>query len=589
MRISQRDEPKKIPIPESPMNMKARMSAFEATSISSPPFVKKATQCKKAFPAPPLVDFLSSEDVSEANEISACDASTTSHTAPTSEDDSYRVEKSPEVSVDLDSSSDTFMMEESAGKTLMMEESSKGGDCAMPVQAKSCEAESDKVATTSHYSYSSDSFRHLDVCQEDGSLEEPFDRPLTLSWEDQRKMISRRDFPKKFPIPASPMGMKARMGAFEVKQVLSTPTRTPPLVWKTWKTSLASPSPVGKDLKTEKAIPAPPLVDDSNSEDTLTETAVDETSVCDAKISSHVVPSSKDMFASTSSISCRSDDAPVVQETCNVGGAGKTVQAKSCEAESDKVATISHYSYSSDSFRHLDVCQEDGSLETRYDRPLTLSWEDQRKMISRRDFPKKFPIPASPMGMKARMGAFEVKQVLSTPTTPLARNTSIASPSPVKKDFKTNRAIPAPPLVDDSISEDTLAETAFPPASTVDEPSAYDVGNTSMSDGAPVVFVNVEGTTEYSEERKETQPRVNCKPKHEHILAPYEEQQKALVQQRIRHSKNKVVIPKTPVKMKDRLSVFELEGKLNAPSSLNLDDDTCSLTSSNHSSVSVVW
>jgi hypothetical protein len=388
MRISQRDEPKKIPIPESPMNMKARMSAFEATSISSPPFVKKATQCKKAFPAPPLVDFLSSEDVSEADEISACDASTTSHTAPTSEDDSDCEEKSPEASVDLDSSSDTFMMEESAGKTLMMEESSKVGDCAMPVQAKSCEAESNKVATTSRYSYSSDSFRHLDVCQEDGSLEEPFDRPLTLSWEDQRKMISRRDFPKKFPIPASPMGMKARMGAFEVKQVLSTPT------------------------------------------------------------------------------------------------------------------------------------------------------------------------------------------------TPLARNTSIASPSP----GKTNRAIPAPPLVDDSISEDTLTETAFSLASAVDETSVYDVG---MSDGAPVVFVNVKGTTEYSEERKEIQQRVNCKPKHEHILAPYEEQQKALVQQRIRHSKNKVVVPKTPVKLKDRLSVFELEGKLNAPSSLNLDDDTCSLTS-NHSSLSAV-
>jgi hypothetical protein len=110
-----------------------------------------------------------------------------------------------------------------------------------------------------------------------------------------------------------------------------------------------------------------------------------------------------------------------------------------------------------------------------------------------------------------------------------------------------------------------------------------------MSDGAPAAFVNVEGTTEYSEERKEIQPRVNYKPSmHDHILAPYEEQQKALMQRRIRQAKNKVVVPMTPVKMKDRLRAFELEGKLNAPSLLNLDDDTRSLTS-NHSGVSAVW
>jgi hypothetical protein len=500
-RISLRDEPKKIPIPESPMNMKARMSAFEATSISSLPFVKKAIQ--KDFPAPPLADFLSSEDalaekkvlpVLGADESSTCDASTTSHTVPT-EDDSDGEEKYPEAPGDLDSSSKPLMVEESAGasiiisssRTLMMEETCNVGDSAMPVHAKSCEAESDDVAIASHYS--SDSFRRLNDYQEDGTPEGRFDRPLTLKWEDQRKMISRRDFPKKIPIPASPMGMKARMDAFEVKQVLSTPAPNPPLVWKTWKTSLASPSPVGKDLRTEKAIPAPPLDDDSIREETLTETAfspasaVDETSVCDAKMTSHVAPTmneddccSKDMFASTSTISCTSDDASMVQESCNVGGAGKTVQANSFEAKND-VATTSHYS--SDSFRHLDVCQEDGSLETRYDRPLTLSWEDQRKMISRRDFPKKIPIPASPMGMKARMGAFEVKQVLSTPTHPLARNTSIASPSPVKKDFKMNRAIPAPPLVDDSIREETLTETGFSPASAGDETSLCDVGNTS--------------------------------------------------------------------------------------------------------------
>jgi hypothetical protein len=81
-----------------------------------------------------------------------------------------------------------------------------------------------------------------------------------------------------------------------------------------------------------------------------------------------------------------------------------------------------------------------------------------------------------------------------------------------------------------------------------------------------VAFVNVEGTTEHSEERKEIQPRVNCKPSmHEHILAPCEEQQKALVQQRIRQVKNKVVVLKTPVKMKDQQKVFRARREIERP------------------------
>jgi hypothetical protein len=150
---------------------------------------------------------------------------------------------------------------------------------------------------------------------------------------------------------------------------------------------------------------------------------------------------SKDTSSSTSVISHSSNDAPMVEETCNVDDSGMPAQAISCETEIDDITiTASHDSQLADSSEHRDVCREDGSPETRFDRPLTLSWEEQRKIISRRDFPKKFPIPASPMAMKTRMGAFEAKQAVSTP--PSARKASISSPSSDTKALKAKKAIP---------------------------------------------------------------------------------------------------------------------------------------------------
>jgi hypothetical protein len=522
--ISLRDSPKKFPIPPSPMSMKARMSAFAATSISSPPFVKRPPfikQPKKAILAPPLADFPSSEDalaettVLVADEISAGDASTTSHTVPiTLEDDSFGEDKSSR---------------DSSGENLVMERTFNNGDSWACLSF-----DDDDSDTDSHYSQLADSFELPEVYQEDDTCEKNeetekagagkcekgrfdcdsddsdsddaagtnpkkdkkwktfekeqsrkkkgkprkckkgrfdsdsddsdsddaadtkpkkekkwktfekeqshhknegeeekknyrFDRPLTLSWEEQEKLISLRDSPNKCPIPPSPMSMKARMSAFEVKQALSTP----PLARESPTSSYSSAKKTSKGNKTR--IPPPPLVDSSTSGDALAETTVfpalviDETFVVDASMTSHAAPTtneddcySEDAFVSTSVISHSTNDAALVEETCNVGGAGKTVQVIYHDDDSD---TDSRDSQLAESLELPEVYQEDDTPETRFDRPLTLSWEEQRKLISRRDSPKKYPIPASPMNMKSRMSAFEMKQALSAP--PLTRKGSI--------------------------------------------------------------------------------------------------------------------------------------------------------------------
>jgi hypothetical protein len=539
--ISLRDSPKKYPIPKSPMKMKARMSAFEVKQgLSTPPFVKKpplgkkAFQPKRAFLSPPLADFPSSEDalaetpvslVLVADEFSACDASTTSHTVPiTLEDDSFGEDQALVISESL---SDTLVMEKTCNygdsddddsdtdshdysdtdshdysdtdsddsqlddsfqlPEVYQEDGSKAKSCGKAGKSKKCRFDSDSDDSDSddeagtkpkkekkwrtfekeqarknkgkpgkckkgRFDSDSDDSDSDDEAgtkpkkeskwravekeetrkkKEEEKKQARFDRPLTLSWEEQEKVSSLRNSPKKFPIPASPMKMKDRMSAFEVKPALSAP----PFARKSPISSFSSAKKASKGSKTQ--IPPPPLVDSSNSGDALAETtvspalAVEETVVFDANMTSHAAPPineddccGEDALVSTSVISHSSNDAAAVKETCNVGGAGKTVQAISSESyHDDDSGTDSHDSQLADSFELPEVYQEDEKPETRFDRPLTLSWKEQRKLISLRDSPKKYPIPASPMNMKARMSAFEMKQALSAP--PLAGKDSI--------------------------------------------------------------------------------------------------------------------------------------------------------------------
>jgi hypothetical protein len=293
-----------------------------------------------------------------------------------------------------------------------------------------------------------------------------FDRPLMLSWEEQRKLISLRDSPKKYPIPASPMSMKARMSAFAATSISS-----PPFVNK--------PSFLVKTFQPKEAIPAPPLADFPSSGDALAETTVSPALTVDANMPSHAAPTTneddccrEDSFVSTSVISHMSNDSASVEETCNVGEAGETVQAISCESFDDEDSdTDSHDSQLAESFEPPEVYPEDDTPETRFDRPLSLSWEEQRKLISLRDSPKKILIPASPMSMKARMSAFAATSISSPPFA--------KKPPFVKKAFQPKRAFLSPPLADFTSSGDALAETTVSPVSVADVISVCDASTTS--------------------------------------------------------------------------------------------------------------
>jgi hypothetical protein len=436
-RISVRDTPKKIPIPASPMNMKARSSAFEQkrapascplakkASIPTHLLAKKAYKTKQAIPPPPLADLSSSDDTFAettvspalpADESSICRVNATTHTVP--------CEYDGDACINGDASSRTSIVLASSRDAPMVDETYSACDAGKTVQDRTCKFDDnsddrEEIDPTSQVSQSTDSEDHPAVAHEADSSDSRFDRPIMLSWEEERKRISVRDTPKKIPIPESPMCMKARSSAFEQ-------TRAPASCPLAKKASIPTHLLAKKAYKSKQAIPPPPLADFSSSDDTFAETAVspslsaDESSICRVNAITHTVPceydgdaciSNGDASPRTSIISASSSDAPMVDDT--------SVQERTCKFDDnsddrEEIDPTSQVSQSTDSEEHPAVAHEADSPDSRFDRPIMLSWEEERKRISLRDTPKKISIPESPLNMKARMSAFEQKRVAAS-------------------------------------------------------------------------------------------------------------------------------------------------------------------------------
>jgi hypothetical protein len=267
---------------------------------------------------------------------------------------------------------------------------------------------------------------------------------------------------------------------------------------------------------------------------------------------------------------------------------------------------------------------------SRYNRPIILDWEEQRNMISRRDFPKKIAIPSSPATLTERMKAFNGQQVKrSTQAPPLFEisdplfggNTFASSVSPrsAKSDIdddSSNGDTPAQILVLSTL-ETLEVNTAVPIVRTGSTISCESNGIDSTAhvsqfisspcetaDGSldatshisqfvsSVTHDRLEETRNIStvhDSSSSVSPRreATTTPKKVSIWTSFESQQQILLQRRRRQAINKVTIPKSPVSLKSRLAAFEANGKQGTLSRDN-DDETCSLTS-NYSTTSSLW